>query len=166
VIKEEEFFDAVDATLDKLESEVETKMERNREDMSDIIRHTPTANTPGSVVSLPSENALYAEVSQKRLPKIFGGYSRQFPYLIRARSDCAATKWLIGNFLFFKINSVIDEHIKYSGNSIDSSVWEAIHDEGEMRVYRREMEEDGMIVDPLKAVHSVQVRFRIEISIS
>ena len=56
-----------------------------------------------------------------------------------------------------QINSVVDEHIKYASSTIDSSVWEAIHDEGEMKVYRREMEEDGMIVDPLKAVHSVQV---------
>lgn len=52
---------------------------------------------------------------------------------------------------------MINEHIKYASSSIDSSVWEAIHDEGEMKVYRRELEEDGMIVDPLKAVHSVQV---------
>lgn len=57
-----------------------------------------------------------------------------------------------------QINSVIEEHVKYAGSSIDNSVWEAIHDEGEMKVYRREMEEDGMIVDPLKAVHSVRVR--------
>lgn len=58
-----------------------------------------------------------------------------------------------------QINRVLEEHKKYSGFTIDidSSVWEAIHDEGEMKVYRREMEEDGMIVDPLKAVHSVQV---------
>lgn len=57
-----------------------------------------------------------------------------------------------------QINSVIDEHIKYAGFTIDSTVWEPMHDEGEMKVYRREMEEDGMIVDPLKAVHSVKVR--------
>ena len=47
--------------------------------------------------------------------------------------------------------------MKYAGFSIDNSVWEAIHEEGEMKVYRREMEQDGMIVDPLKAVHSVRV---------
>ena len=47
--------------------------------------------------------------------------------------------------------------MKYAGFTIDNSVWEAIHDEGEMKVYRREMEEDGMIVDPLKAIHTVKV---------
>jgi len=52
---------------------------------------------------------------------------------------------------------VVAEHIKYSGFTIDDGVWEAIHEEGEMKVYRREMEEDGMIVDPLKAVHCVKV---------
>lgn len=47
--------------------------------------------------------------------------------------------------------------MKLSNFKVDSSIWELIHEEGEMKVYRREMEEDGMIVDPLKAVHSVQV---------
>lgn len=58
-----------------------------------------------------------------------------------------------------QVNNVLEEHKKYAGFNmdVDGSVWEAIHDEGEMKVYRREMEEDGMIVDPLKAVHSVQV---------
>lgn len=60
-------------------------------------------------------------------------------------------------FCLSQINGVIDEHIKYASFEMDSSVWEVIHDEGEMKVYRREMEEDGMIVDPLKAVHSVKV---------
>jgi len=57
-----------------------------------------------------------------------------------------------------QINSVIDEHVRYARLGLDDGVWEAIHEEGEMRVYKREMEEDGMIVDPLKAVHQVQVR--------
>lgn len=56
---------------------------------------------------------------------------------------------------------MIDEHIKYASISVDGdSVWEVIHDEGDMKVLRREMEEDGMIVDPLKAVYTVKVRHK------
>lgn len=62
VINEDEFFDAVDATLDKLESEADSQFERNRPHFGTIIRHTPTANTPGSTLSLPSDHRLFAEV--------------------------------------------------------------------------------------------------------
>lgn len=32
-----------------------------------------------------------------------------------------------------------------------------LHEEGEMKVYKRELEEDGLVLDPLKAVHTVKV---------
>ncbi|XP_067935028.1 ceramide transfer protein-like isoform X2 [Watersipora subatra] len=114
IINEEEFFDAVDASMDKLETDAEL-LEKRKEMSKNIVRHTPAANTPGSLLALSPSSRLFEEV-----------------------------------------NSVIAEHIKYADSTLDSSVWEAIHDEGEMKVYRREMEEDGMIVDPLKAVHHVQ----------
>lgn len=62
MINEEEFFDAVDASLDKLESEADSQFERNREITRNIIRHTPTANTPGSVLTLPADHRLHEEV--------------------------------------------------------------------------------------------------------
>lgn len=34
--------------------------------------------------------------------------------------------------------------------------WQLFADEGEMKMYRREQELDGMVVDPLKACHVVQ----------
>lgn len=34
--------------------------------------------------------------------------------------------------------------------------WQLFADEGEMKMYRREQEIDGMVVDPLKACHVVQ----------
>ena len=38
-----------------------------------------------------------------------------------------------------------------------ASTWMLIAEDGEMKVYKREVEENGMVVDPLKAVHTVQV---------
>lgn len=36
------------------------------------------------------------------------------------------------------------------------SPWQLFAEDGEMRMYRREVEVDGMVVDPLKAVHIVR----------
>jgi collagen type IV alpha-3-binding protein len=36
------------------------------------------------------------------------------------------------------------------------SVWELFAEDGEMRMYRREEIIDGMVVDPLKALHQVR----------
>ena len=39
------------------------------------------------------------------------------------------------------------------------SVWELFAEDGEMRMYKREEEVDGMVVDPLKALHQVNLHF-------
>lgn len=38
-----------------------------------------------------------------------------------------------------------------------SDGWDLIHQEGEMKVYRREVEENGIVVDPLKCFHTIKV---------
>lgn len=35
--------------------------------------------------------------------------------------------------------------------------WQLFAEDGEMRMYRREVEEGGIVCDPLKAVHTVKV---------
>lgn len=40
-----------------------------------------------------------------------------------------------------------------------SDGWDLIHQEGEMKVYRREVEENGIVVDPLKIFHTIKVNF-------
>ena len=39
-------------------------------------------------------------------------------------------------------------------------VWELFAEDGEMRMYKREEEVDGMVVDPLKALHQVRGELR------
>lgn len=104
-INEDEFFDAVDATLDKLEKEEEMKYERTL---------TKVNTTPKT--SLNPKHRLYNE-----------------------------------------INTVIDEHIKRAGRmqGEGGECWELIHEEGEMKVYKMEIEQEGMVVDPMKAIHTV-----------
>ena len=39
---------------------------------------------------------------------------------------------------------------------VGEGVWELFAEDGEMRMYKREEEVDGLVVDPLKALHSVR----------
>ncbi len=52
---------------------------------------------------------------------------------------------------------VVQEHLKYVREDV-SDGWDLIHQEGEMKVYRREVEENGIVVDPLKCFHIIKVR--------
>lgn len=44
----------------------------------------------------------------------------------------------------------------YARQGVGEGGWQIFADEGEMRMYRREQEIDGMVVDPLKACHIVK----------
>lgn len=56
----------------------------------------------------------------------------------------------------FKIERVVQNHLKYDREELND-LWELFSSEGEMKMYRREIEENGLVVDPLKAVHVVKV---------
>ena len=60
-----------------------------------------------------------------------------------------------------KIEEVVQEHLKYDlQDDLNSNVWELLCSDGEMKIYRRELEENGIVLDPLKAVHTVKVNFK------
>lgn len=100
---EEEFYDAVESALDKLESELELKDE---------------------VKSL-AEAKVETDVKTHRLDSV--------------------------------IDSVSREQLRYAKMAVDTGgAWELFADDGEMKMYKREEEVDGMVVDPLKALHSVR----------
>lgn len=67
----------------------------------------------------------------------------------------------------FQVHNVVTEHLQHADMSAKdiSDSWMLIAEDGEMRVYKRELEEDGMVVDPLKAVHTVKVNFKKNITI-
>ncbi|CAE1292316.1 COL4A3BP [Acanthosepion pharaonis] len=104
-INEDEFFDAVDAALDKLEKEEERKH---------IAAVKPQ---PPPAILLSPNHSLYNE-----------------------------------------INQITAEHLKFLEDKNDDGEdnWIMLHEEGEMKVYKRELEEDGLVLDPLKAVHTVK----------
>jgi len=60
-----------------------------------------------------------------------------------------------------QINKIVNDHIHqlYETTTDGKDVWEVIAEDGELKVYKRELEVDGVVLDPLKAVHTVTVRF-------
>lgn len=110
-IKEEQFFDAIDSTLDTLEQEEERRVQALE-----------------SLTKIPE---------LKNIPK-------------HRYSD--------------EIDRVVGEHLKYDlQDDLNSSVWELLCSDGEMKIYRRELEENGIVLDPLKAVHTVKVSISLDL---
>ncbi|XP_018909083.1 ceramide transfer protein [Bemisia tabaci] len=58
--------------------------------------------------------------------------------------------------LWPEIERVTKEQIKYAQMGLGNDAWHLFAEEGEMKMYRREEEVNGLVVDPLKACHVVK----------
>ncbi|CAL8087373.1 unnamed protein product [Orchesella dallaii] len=58
--------------------------------------------------------------------------------------------------LWTEIDRVTLEQLHYAKLGVGEGGWDIFAEEGEMRMYKREQEIDGRVVDPLKAVHTVK----------
>lgn len=110
LINEDEFFDAVEAALDRQDKiEEQTHTEKCR-----IQRLSP----------LPSGDA-YSTMGTHRFAE--------------------------------KVEEMVQSHMTYSLQDVGGDAnWQLVVEEGEMKVYRREVEENGIVLDPLKATHAVK----------
>ncbi|XP_037079943.1 ceramide transfer protein-like isoform X2 [Pollicipes pollicipes] len=54
-----------------------------------------------------------------------------------------------------EVEQVSQQQLRYALAGVDDGVWTLFAQEGEMKMYKREEEVDGLAVDPLKAVHVV-----------
>lgn len=105
-IGEDEFFDAVETALDRLQEEQEFRDKLN-------------------------------EISEKTLQQ--------------------PSSKVISHPLWSTIDKVTNEQLHYARLKVgQDSVWELFAEDGEMKMYKREEEIDGMVVDPLKALHQVK----------
>ena len=50
----------------------------------------------------------------------------------------------------------ISQYARYLFEEVDNN-WTVVHEDGEMKVYRREMEDGGVVVDPLKSYYNATV---------
>ncbi|XP_043403123.1 ceramide transfer protein isoform X8 [Chelonia mydas] len=56
-----------------------------------------------------------------------------------------------------KVEEMVQNHMTYSLQDVGGDAnWQLVVEEGEMKVYRREVEENGIVLDPLKATHAVK----------
>ncbi|XP_056301730.1 ceramide transfer protein isoform X2 [Danio rerio] len=65
---------------------------------------------------------------------------------------------IVGSHRFAeKVEEMVQNHMTYSLQDVGGDAnWQLVVEEGEMKVYRREVEENGIVLDPLKATHCVK----------
>lgn len=110
LINEDEFFDAVEAELDR-QDKIEEQCQSEK-----VRTPRPTPVSPADVFST------------------------------------------IGTHRFAnKVEEIVQNHMTYSLQDVGGDAnWQLVIEEGEMKVYRREVEENGIVLDPLKATHAVK----------
>uniref|UniRef100_A0A9J8AWW4 Ceramide transfer protein n=1 Tax=Cyprinus carpio carpio TaxID=630221 RepID=A0A9J8AWW4_CYPCA len=116
LINEDEFFDAVEAALDRQDKiEEQSQCEKSR-----IQRSS----------SVPSGD-VYSSVGSHRFAE-----------------KCSSSR---------SVEEMVQNHMTYSLQDVGGDAnWQLVVEEGEMKVYRREVEENGIVLDPLKATHCVK----------
>jgi collagen type IV alpha-3-binding protein len=106
-LKDEEFFDAIDQSLDRIDRDIDNYQRSSK-----------------------SKSTVHKSKNQGNL--VVQGKHR----------------------LSLEIERIVQEHLKYVREDVNG--WDLIHQEGEMKVYRREVEENGIVVDPLKCFHTIK----------
>lgn len=113
MIKEDEFFDAIDAALDRCDQQ--------EEDMRQLKLRTMTLSQPLEVIPPRCDHELWPDIERVTMEQLY--YARL----------------------------EVEDTPASGGGS-----WELFAEDGEMRLYKRELEIDGLVCDPLKAVHTVR----------
>ncbi|CAB1319915.1 unnamed protein product [Coregonus sp. 'balchen'] len=136
LINEDEFFDAVEAALDRQDKmEEQCQSEKVR-----IPRLTPVP--PGDSYSI---------IGTHRFAKQPHSYSSSLSSveLVSASDDV--------HRFSAQVEDMVQNHMTYSLQDMGGDAnWQLVVEEGEMKVYRREVEENGIVLDPLKATHAVK----------
>uniref|UniRef100_A0A8C1HF20 Ceramide transporter 1a n=1 Tax=Cyprinus carpio carpio TaxID=630221 RepID=A0A8C1HF20_CYPCA len=135
LINEEEFFDAVEAALDKHDQiEEQSHAERSRASRQ---------------ISLPPDT--YSSISPpKYLTKPHSQTSSLSSIDLISASDDV-------HRFSAQVEEMVQSHMTYSLQDVGGDAnWQLLVEEGDMKVYRREVEENGIVLDPLKATHAVK----------
>ncbi|XP_029940743.1 collagen type IV alpha-3-binding protein isoform X3 [Salarias fasciatus] len=132
LINEDEFFDAVEAALDrqdKIEEQCQTEKTR-------IQRSSPVPT--GDVYSNTGSHRFSSKQHSLSSPA-----PPPPPHEVHRYSA--------------EVEEMVQSHMTYSLQDVGGDAnWQLVVEEGEMKVYRREVEENGIVLDPLKATHSVK----------
>ena len=56
--------------------------------------------------------------------------------------------------LFEQVREKVTKYSRYAFENVqESSLWSLVHDDGDMKVYRRELEENSIVLDPMRATY-------------
>lgn len=134
LINEDEFFDAVEAALDRQDKiEEQSQTEKTR-----IQRSSPVP--PGDVYSCAGSHRFSDKPHSQSSP----------PLIVMAPPPDV-------HRFSAEVEEMVQNHMTYSLQDVGGDAnWQLVVEEGEMKVYRREVEENGIVLDPLKATHSVK----------
>lgn len=144
---EDEFFDAVETGLEKIEEDMQLRFKlKLQSQISQSLVNVPheavaegeEAREEFGTGAEAKSHALWPEVSRKLYIKLF-------------------PNWVFLNF-HTQIDRVCREQLHYAREGVgqDGNGWQIFADEGEIKMYKREEEVNGMVMDPLKAYHSVK----------
>ncbi|XP_005722467.1 collagen type IV alpha-3-binding protein [Pundamilia nyererei] len=136
LINEEEFFDAVEAALD-------------RQDKIEEQCQSEKVRKPRLTMASPSD--AYSTIGTHRFANKPYSHSSSLSSieLISASDD-------IHRFSP-QVEETVQNHMAYSIQEEGGGAnWQLVAEEGAMKVYRREVEENGIVLDPLKATHAVK----------
>ncbi|KAF5398593.1 START domain protein [Paragonimus heterotremus] len=134
-IREEEFYDAIDAESDKIE-----------QDAARLAALRSVGKLLRSAQAMPPTHPLHADLEQVVADRIrnFANPQAFQPPIARTTSDLSS----------FQGGSMATTAADANTAGGD---WQVLTQEGEMIIYKREVEtEDGVVLDPLQAVHVVQ----------
>ncbi|XP_037536994.1 ceramide transfer protein isoform X2 [Nematolebias whitei] len=136
LINEDEFFDAVEAALDR-----QDKIEEQCQ--SEKVRTHHLAQVPSSDVFSTISMHRFATKSCSHSPSLSSAE------LFSASDDV--------HRFSTQVEEMVQNHMTYSLQDMGGDAnWQLVIEEGEMKVYRREVEENGIVLDPLKATHAVK----------
>ncbi|KAL5292144.1 COL4A3BP family protein [Megaselia abdita] len=124
-LPEDEFFDAVESGLDKIEEDRQLRVKLKYQ-------------TQQSQISTSSLTVL--------------------PETVNISEDFGTGSQAKSHPLWPNIDKVCTEQLRYAREGVGEggNGWQIFADEGEMKMYKREEEVNGMVMDPLKACHVVK----------
>lgn len=137
LINEEEFFDAVEAALDKQDK---------------IEEQSQSEAKSRTLLSIPiSPGDSHPSLSTHRYSTKPHSHASSLSSveLVSASDDV--------HRFSAQVEEMVQNHMAYSLQDVGGDAnWQLVIEEGEMKVYRREVEENGIVLDPLKATHAVK----------
>lgn len=144
-LPDDEFFDAVEVGLDKIEEEMRARLKLQQQ-QSHLEDSSESPVVLASVPTLASSHITTSKTGSTVDNRDEDG--EEFG------SGLAVKKHWLGE----EIDRVCAEQLSYARQGVGEggNGWQLFADEGEMKMYRREEEVNGMVIDPLKACHIVK----------